>query len=216
MVAQFRAVRIKSRDEFYWLIEHMTDEAYRVRDNWEFLGAMDNASREYSIELNQTPGFWELTGRAHQDAVALRLGRLYDPHATASSLGNLLQTMKENAPGAVPAFPASMADLDMTQLDVEIAEVSSENPIVVKLLQLRNEYLAHRGTRHVTKGTFDSLPTLERDEISTLITRAIDLLRKYRERLGYRPRLWGHQVAEEFESLISLIRAGLKSNDSLR
>src|SRR5260370_14706633 len=109
MAEQFRAVRIKSRDEFDWLIEHMTHEAYRARDNWEFWGAMEKAFDEYSIELNQTPAFWELTRRAHQDALALRLGRLYDPHAAATSLGNLLQTVKENVSRPSSLFPPAIA-----------------------------------------------------------------------------------------------------------
>jgi hypothetical protein len=186
----------------------MTHEAYRARDNWDFWGAMEKAFDDYSAELNETPAFWELTRRAHKDAVVLRLGRLYDPHATATSLGNLLQTMKENAscPGAI--VPASIADLDIAELDSELAAVSDDDPTVAKLLLIRNEYLAHRGTRHVTKGTFASLPTLERDEVSTLITRALDLLGKYRERLGYRPLGWGHHEEEEFWRLLSLVRTG--------
>lgn len=38
MAARFKAVRIKSADEFDWLIEHMTHEAYRLRDPLGFLG----------------------------------------------------------------------------------------------------------------------------------------------------------------------------------
>ena len=58
---------------------------------------MEEAFPEYSLELNQAPAFWELTRRAHQDVVVLRLGRLYDPHAAATSLGNLLTTLQEKA-----------------------------------------------------------------------------------------------------------------------
>ena len=50
--------------------------------------------------------FWELTRRAHMDAVVLRLGRLFDPHPTAISLGNLLRTMKENAVAPSTPLPA--------------------------------------------------------------------------------------------------------------
>ncbi len=213
MVGRFRAVRIKSRDEFDWLIEHMTHEAYRARDNWDFWGAIEKAFDEHSIELNQTPAFWELTRRAHQDSLALRLARLYDPHATATSLGNLLQTIKENSSGLGTIFPASIAGLNMTELDSEIVGVSDQDPIVAKLLLIRNEYLSHRGTRHVTKGSFDSLPNLERDEISALITRALDLLCKYRERLGYPLLLWGHHEVDEFHRLLSLLRAGGSRGD---
>jgi hypothetical protein len=208
MKPRFKAVRIKARSEFDWLMEHMIHEAYRVRDNWEFWGAMEEAFEEYSGELNQTPAFWELTRRAHEDSVALRLGRLYDPHATATSLGNLLQTMKESITSVPAVLPQSIAQLNAAELDSEMIGVSEDDPIVAKLLVLRNEYLAHRGTRHVTKGTFDALPNLQRNEIATLIERALSLLTKYRNRLGYTPLLWGHHEAEEFRQLLALIRSG--------
>ena len=214
MAAPFRTIRIKSRAEFDWLIEHATHEAYRARDHWEFWGEMDGSFGEYSIELNQTPAFWELTRRAHQDAVALRLGRLYDPHASATSLGNLMQTMRENAARGGTLFPPAIAALDVAELDADIADVSDKDPAVAKLLLLRNEYLAHRSTRHVIKGTFASLPTLEKDEISGLMTKAIHLLRKYRDQLGYTPLSWGHQEAEEFRRLLSLLRLGYNSKDA--
>ena len=43
MAARFRSVRLKSRDEFDSMMEHMTHEAYRARDNWDFWGAMEKA-----------------------------------------------------------------------------------------------------------------------------------------------------------------------------
>jgi AbiU2 len=214
MAARFRSIRVKARDEFDHLIEHLTHEAYRARDNWDFWDELEKACNEYSIELNETPAFWELTRRAHKDAVVLRLGRLYDPHATAISLGNLLQTIKENA-GGVGWVPTPLAGLDIAELDSEIDAVSDEDSVVARLLKIRNEYLAHRGTSHVAKGTFASLPTLERKDFATLMTRALDILGKYRERLGYSRLSWGHHEAEEFRRLLSLVRAGLKSKISI-
>jgi hypothetical protein len=216
MAARFKSVRLKSRDEFDGMIEHMTHEAYRARDNWDFWGAIEKSFEEYWVELNATPAFWEMTRRAYKDAVVLRLGRLYDPHATATSLGNLLQTIKENDCLASALVPEAVVGLDRTELDSELIAVSDGDPIVRKLLLIRNEYLAHRGTRHVTKGTFASLPTLERDEISALVARALDILRKYRERLGYPPLLWGHREEEEFYRLLALVRAGRKSEELAR
>jgi hypothetical protein len=216
MPARFRSVRLKSRDEFDWMIEHMTHEAYRARDNWNFWGALEKSFDEYWTELNQTPAFWELTRRAHQDAVALRLGRLYDPHPTATSLGNFLQTIKENISLAGAVVPETVVRVDLMQLDSELNSVSDDDPAVEKLLLIRNEYLAHRGTRHVTKGTFVALPTLERDELSALVNRALDILHKYRERLGYPPLLWGHEEEEQFHRLLSLLRAGCASPDAAR
>lgn len=197
------------------MIEHMTHEAYRVRDNWDFWGAMEKAFDEYWNELNLTPAFWELTRRAHEDAVALRLGRLYDPHPTATSLGNFLQTIKDSVSRPRAVVPVSVESVDLTQLDAELNAVSDEDPAVGKLLLIRNEYLAHRGTRHVTKGTFASLPTLERDELSTLLARALEILHKYRQRLGYPPLLWGHHEEEQFYRLLSLVRAGRTAQEAV-
>jgi len=211
MISCFKSIRIKSRDEFDSLIEHLTHEAYRARDNWEFWGAFEKACDEFPTELNQTPAFWELTRRAHQDVLALRLGRLYDPHATAASLGNLLQTMKDNIQHPGGFFPPELTMLDAQDLEKDISNVSAHNPTVAKLLTLRNEYLAHRGKVHVQKGGFESLPTLVRDEIDSLIGNAIEVLVKYRDRLGYRPLLWGHHEMEEFHSLLSFLRAGLET-----
>jgi len=211
MNGRFKAVRVKSSTELDWVIEHMTHEAYRARDNWDFWGAFESACDEYWKELNETPAFWELTRRAHKDSVVLRLGRLYDPHGSATSLGNLLQTIKDGSRGTARFVPVAIADLDGAELDSDIAAVSDENPTVAKLLRVRNEYLAHRSTLHVTKGTFASLPTLERDEISTLMMRAFEVLEKYRERLGYSQIGWGHQGTEEFCKLLSLVRAGRES-----
>ncbi len=169
---------------------------------------------EYAVEINQTPAFWEVTRRAHQDAVVLRLGRLYDPHATATSLGNLLQTMKENIAGAGASFPAAIASLSASDLDADMASVSSQDPVVEKLLLWRNEYLAHRGTRHVTKGTFTLLPPLQKDELSGLLLKAITLMGKYRELLGYPFLAWGHHEADEFKKLLLLLRAGREARKS--
>jgi hypothetical protein len=92
MGATFRAIRTKSRSEFDWLIEHLSHEAFRARDHWHFWGALDDSFDEYAEDLNQTPAFWELTRQAHKDAVILRLGRLYDTHAVAISLGTALKS----------------------------------------------------------------------------------------------------------------------------
>lgn len=127
----------------------MIHETYRVRDNCEFWVAMEEAFNEHPLELNQTPAFWELTWRAHEDPSPCGWG--------------------------------------VTELDSARAVVSEDDPIVAKLLLVRNEYLAHRGTRHVTRGTFEALPNLQSDEITTLINGALSLLTKYRDRLGYPP-----------------------------
>jgi hypothetical protein len=58
MKDSFRAIRVKSREEFEWLMEHVTHEAFRVRDDWEFWTALNESFDKYLVEPNQTPNFW--------------------------------------------------------------------------------------------------------------------------------------------------------------
>ena len=171
MGAAFRAIRVKSRREFDWFMEHLTHETFRARDHWDVWKALEKSFKQYWVELNQTPTFWELTRRAHKDAVILRLGRLYDPHPTTISLGTLLATMKKHASAPGTEFPPGLANLDCSKLDQELTSVSDRDPTVKKLLTLRNEYLAHRSSQHVAKGTFEQLPVLGRHDIAKLINR---------------------------------------------
>lgn len=211
MKETFRAIRIKSRTELDWFIEHLTHEAFRARDHWNFLKAFDESLHHYSVELNQTPNFWELTRTAHKDTVILRLGRLYDPNAMAISLGTLLQTMNKHASTPGIELLPGITKLDRSKLEKEIVSVSDSDPTVKKLLTVRNEYLAHRSSQHVAKGNFKTLPTLQRRDIAKLINRAIGILQKYRKLLEYPTLLCGNYNVEEFKKLLVLLRAGRQS-----
>jgi len=52
MKVTFRAIRTKSRSEFDWLIEHLSHEAFRARDHWDFWGALYDSFDEYSADLD--------------------------------------------------------------------------------------------------------------------------------------------------------------------
>jgi len=182
MGVPFRAIRVKRRSEFDHFLEHLTHEAYRARTHWDVWKALNASFKQYWKDLNQTPGFWELTRRAHQDAVVLRLGRMYDPHPTAISLGSVLATMHKHASAPGAAFPPGLANLDRAKLEADMESVSDHDPSVKKLLTWRNEYLAHRGSQHVAKGTFMHLAELGRRDIAKLANRAVGILRKYNHR----------------------------------
>ena len=203
MPKTFRPIRIKSRSEFDWFIEHLTHETFRARDHWDVWKALEKSFKQYAVELNQMPNFWELTRRAHQDEVILRLGRLYDPHPTAISLGTFLATMTKHAGTSAAHFPPGVAKLDRAKLDQEMTSVSDRDPTINKLLTVRNEYLAHRGSHHVAKGSFATLPVLQRRDLAKLINRAIGILRKYRHRLGFPMLGWGNYEAKEVGTLLA-------------
>lgn len=208
MPSRFHAVRMQSPEEFRSLIEHTTCEAYRARSHWEVLVAMDGAVDEYAMEFNLTPAFWEKTRYAHQDDLQLRLGRLYDPHPTGTGLGNLLQTLKENVTHTGTVFPAAITSLSVPELEADMVSVSNHDAVVAKLLTVRNEYIAHRGTRHVQKGTFTTLPSLEHHEIAELVYKAIVLLTKYRRHFSYPIIAWGEYEVDDLQRLLALVRVG--------
>lgn len=208
MGAPFRAIRVKKRSEFDGFVEHLTHEAYRARTHWDLWKGLDASFKQYWEDLNRTPSFWELTRRAHQDAVILRLGRLYDPHPTAISLGTLLATMHKHATAPGAEFPPGLADLDRAQLDGGMESVSDSDPSVKNLLTWRNEYLAHRSSKRVAEGTFAHLPELRSRDIAKLVNRAIGILRKYRHRLGFPPLSWGSHEVTDLKQLLSLLHAG--------
>ncbi len=208
MAGVFQAIRPNSRTEFNSVIEHVTHEAYRARCHWDVLVAMDDAFDEYAVVFNETPSFWELTRRALQDDLLLRLGRLYDPHAVATSLGNLIQTLKANVSHAGTVFPPDIATLDVADLDADLASVSVQDTVIAKLLKVRHEYLAHRATQHVKKGTFTAVPTLAEHELGGLVHKPIDLLAKYRRHLGYPLISWGDHEVDDLRQLLKLVRAG--------
>ena len=76
--------------------------------HWDLLEAMEEAFDQNAVEFQLTPVFWVLTRRTHQGGPLLRLARfLYDPHQIATSLGNLLQTLKAHASDIGTIFPGS-------------------------------------------------------------------------------------------------------------
>jgi hypothetical protein len=208
MNKQAQVLRINSREQFNWLIEHLRTETHRAHDHWNFWGDFEAALGEYSEELNQAPEFWELTRQAHKDSVILRLGRLFDPTKGVLSFGNLLQTIRHHATATAPTFlSADLNELDLATLDLELTSVSEDDAAVSSLLAIRNQYLAHREARIVGTGTFSSLPKLERTEIESLLERALRIVRKYTQICGI-PRLsWGRD--EDFQRLLKLLRSGL-------
>ncbi|HLH00983.1 MAG TPA: hypothetical protein VKX49_32060 [Bryobacteraceae bacterium] len=208
MAGDFKAIRPHSGTEFDSVIEHLTHEAYRARCRWDVLVAIEEAFDEYALEFNQTPSFWELTRRALQDDLLVRLGRLYDPHPVATSLGNLLQTLKATVSRGGSVVPAYITTLCGADLDTDLASISDQDNVIAKLLKVRHEYLAHRGKQHVKKGTFTAIPTLAEHELGRLVHKPIDLLVKYRRYLGYPLISWGHHEVDDLRQLLKLVRAG--------
>ena len=206
---------IKSRAQFDWLLDHLQTEACRAGDNWHLRAALDAALTDYCREINQTPVFWQLINQALQDSVVLRLGRLYDPSKGALSLGNFLRTIQDH-PGnrTLAALGLRVSGLEIASVEADLKDVSADDPVVSRLMEIRNQYLAHRQARLVSSGTFASLPELRQIDIETLLDTACRIATKY-SHLYRRPMLSQRILgADDYRHMITLLRLGLQSLDA--
>ena len=204
-------LRIKSGEQFNWLMDHVVAETHRTWDHWNLWGGLDTALGEYGVEMNQAAQFWRLTIRAHQDSVILRLGRLFDPNGKALSFCNLLQTIRHIAiTPALAHLGFDLQGLDLGMLQADLETVVENDPLVCRLLDVRNEYLAHRSSRLVISGTFSALPRLEREDIEALLKRASSVADKYSQLCGRPFVMSGYAGADDYKSMLHLLRLGLE------
>ena len=208
MAKSLQVLRIKSKEQFDSLIDHLVLETHRAWDHWDLWGGLDKALAEYGTEIDQTPQFWRLTIRAHQDSVILRLGRLFDPHPIALSLGNLLQTIHHEVTNSrLSDLGITFEKMDLAILQTDLETVSERDSLVSRLMEIRNDYLAHRASRLVLG---KSLTTLPREDIEALLKRASSILEKYRAACG-RPYVSRHYAGEDdYKHLLELLRHGLQ------
>jgi hypothetical protein len=201
---------INSRAAFDRLLDHLAAEERRAADHWYLWGALGAAFDDYSKELNETPQFWTLTLRALQDSVVLRLGRLFDPTKGALSLGNFLQTIRNHAAHhSLGSLGLDVPELDTVAIDEELRKVSITAPLISRLTQVRNQYLAHRQASLVARGSFDS-PELRREDIAMILSIASTIVDKYC-RFHERPPTGGRLPgADDYKHMLDLLKVGLE------
>jgi len=206
-----KMLRITSREQFDRLIDHLAAEAARAGDHWYLWRGLDDAFDDYGKEINETPQFWQLTFRAHKDSVVLRLGRLFDLTKGALSLGNFLQTIHHHATkGALDSLGLDVPGLDTAATLEELKSVSQTDPLISRLMRVRNQYLAHRDVSLVSSGSFSSLPELRREDIEMLLNRASQIGDKYCQlyrRPIVSPRFVG---ADDYKHMLRLLKLGLQ------
>jgi hypothetical protein len=101
--------------------------------------------------------------------------------------------------------------IDIVELEQDMSRVSDDDPTIKSLLTWRNEYIAHRGSRHVLRGSFEALPNLELEALKAVLDRGLDLLQKYGLHLGLPWRMRSKYEEEDFKNLLALLRVGLHS-----
>jgi hypothetical protein len=149
---------------------------------------------EFVTELNQSPTFWSLTFNAHREVVLFRLGRLYDQQTGALSLPSLVDTiaanqhlfddgpfrerLKDNP--FVESLAQGAQRPDAATLAKDAATVSEKSdPLVKRLLAIRNRVLAHRDPRVVLGTVQDPTGAIDNADIDTLLDRAATIVNRY-------------------------------------
>jgi hypothetical protein len=218
-----KAIRVSSEAEFERLLDHISIEAFRATDYWRLLRGLDAAIDVYGREFSQTRAFWGFTFNALHEVVLSYLGRLYDKTPGALSLENFLQVVKSCAPyfseesfrrrlqndPNVESLAAGTRTLDVSALEAEILGVSVNEPLVKRLHDLRNKYVAHRDANMVRLASLSSLAGLTVTDVETLLDRATQIATKY-SLLYRRSCLSGKVVgADDYGDLLQLLKERL-------
>ena len=89
--------------------------------------------------------------------------------------------------------------------------MSEDDPLVSRLMDIRNEYLAHRASRLVSSGPFDGIAKLEREDIEALLQRASSIGDRYGQLCGRPHVLRGYPGADNYSYMLKFVRLGLQS-----
>jgi HEPN superfamily AbiU2-like protein len=144
-------LKLKSADEFRCLMTALLNDLLDARFHFNLHQNLANVLDEYATEFAQSRTFWNLTFIAHMDAVLVRLCRAYDTYDhDVLNLQNLLETIQANLSiFAEPNFrqrlqgnpfldslAADFKPPDATQLQKDIAMVSTSDPLVQRLISM--------------------------------------------------------------------------------
>jgi hypothetical protein len=188
-------LKLKSAEEFRRLLTALLDDLVDARFHFSLHQNLAKATEEYATEFGQSLTFWELTFRAHMDAVLLRLCRAYDTYEHAAlNLRNLLDTIQAHLSifdepnfrqrlkgnSFVDSLAAELKPPDQAQLQKDTEAVSDSDPLVHKLVMWRHNYIAHRNSRFaLNPKKFDAQYPLLFAEIDVLLNRALEIGNRY-------------------------------------
>jgi AbiU2 len=147
---------------------------------------------EFVRELNQASAFWSLTMYAHLSEVRTRLCRLYDQHRSALSLRTWL------------AAAAKLESLRQSSIASDLREVEATDPVVKKVVKLRNNVVAHTAATPIDRRALEQAFGLTFAESDLLVHRAVSLVNTYGQRLMRQS--WSTQIVGH-DDYLTVLRA---------
>lgn len=190
-------IQIRDSSEFHSLLLALVDELVDAHIHFRLFKSLNADIPEYVRVFNQSCAFWQLTLRAHLDAVFLRLCKAYDQYGGGNpslNLRNLLDTVAANLylfdePNFrerlrdnpfVDSLAATSRRPDLAQLQQDLLSVSSSDPLVNKLTIWRNNFYAHRSPAQILDAeVFARTYPLPLEDIEGLLNNGITIVNRY-------------------------------------
>ncbi len=218
---------LEDDEELEQLIEELSHDIVYSKVYYDLFRDLTGSIEEYGREFDQTPVFWNLTLQAHKDAFFIRLCRVYDQQDNALHLHNWLKIIQANIHlfeadrfkertdttfSRVLDSEARKPDLDQLKEDVKLVKPS--NPLVKRLMVLRNNVFAHRSASGAKQDIdfFEEYP-IQYLEVESLIDRAINILNRYSglfQATEYYDEIVG---GDDYEFILESIRSEIERAD---
>lgn len=169
--------------ELHAALQTIADDVQVATIHHQLATDLSAAVPEFVRELNEAGAFWSLTMYAHLSEVRARLCRVYDQHPGAIALPSWLSAAGQLVP------------LDQATLATDQSEVSTTDPVVKKLVKLRNNVVAHTAASPLRRLDLESAFGLTFQESELLVERAVRIVNNYGQRLlqnTWSTRIVGH------------------------
>jgi len=217
-----------NEDQFKELLKALYADLLNARHHFKLYRSLNEALHDYKKEINQCVAFWGLTISAHKQTSILSLCRAYDSQKNASSLYQLIRIIQENIElfdiqqfrerlkhnPYVDSLSQTAREPNQQQLAKDLEFVSNGNPLVKRLIILRNNVVAHTSTSSIIKNKNDLNP-LTWKEIEELIEQGMSIINSYSllfEASTYASTLLGE---DDYKTVLRHIRCGIKATKFL-
>jgi AbiU2 len=219
-----KEIKIETAEELTKLLDALAKEIVDANIYHRLLFDLMDSQESNKPVFRNSNTFWSLTFDSLQDAMMIRLCRVYDQHSSSLNLANLLLTIQSNLDLFQEnhfrdrlqsnAFIDSLTEVNRVpsekDLKADIKYVSNENPLVDKLTVWRGNIIAHRGAKVVLGKTriLDEKP-LSWSEIEDLLDKGFEIYNRYSSL--YRASTYSRQIMghDDYKSLLKFANLGL-------
>lgn len=200
---------IDTRERFDNALASLVTETCRAWDHWTLLLELSEASEEYALEFYQSICFWNTVIRSLQDVSILRIATLLDPRKDVVSVPNMLRIINIHARGKGSKLCIELENIDEVKIEDDIKSVHRFDPVVDKILTMRNDFLAHRSINIVATRRISLLPEIKNEEVSAMLDLLYRLATKYALLYGQNQTMRTMVGSDDYKSLLEALRKGL-------